>query len=128
MEKGGGEKYKQGAPISGKNKPRRLLIKRGSGKDRNRDQNNSTDEINNSPPFQSKLQSLFAQIENEFQKLYDQNSERKRFFSSLLPFHLIKKVLHNLTGSETSHFPFCQTFVPSQPVELQKKQCGGVRF
>jgi len=79
MEKGG-DKDKHGA-LSGKSKPRRLLIKRGgSGKDRNRERNNSTEEINNSPPFQSKLQSLFVQIEKEFQKLHDENSERECYF------------------------------------------------
>ena len=72
-----------------KNKPRRLRIKRSSTKENNR--TSQTQEANSPPPFQSKLQSLFAQIEKEFQKLHDQNQECKflfficSFFCSFFP-------------------------------------------
>ena len=63
-----------------KNKPKRLL-KRSSTKENSNRATNNQDETNNSPPpFQSKLTSLFTQIETEFQKLHEQNSECKCFF------------------------------------------------
>ena len=68
---------------SGKSsKPKRLMIKRGgSAKENNRNSTHQQEEstTNHSPPpYQSKLTQLFTQIENEFQKLHEQNSERKR--------------------------------------------------
>jgi len=67
------DKEKSNGSQSGKNKPRRLRIKRSSTKENNR--TSQTQEESSPPPYQSKLQSLFAQIEKEFQKLHHQNQE-----------------------------------------------------
>lgn len=119
---------------SGKtSKPKRLLIKRGGSSKESSRRNSShhQQEENNqqhSPPplpapFQIKLQGLFAQIENEFQKLHEQNTEWHEKYDQLNERY--ENLIRNGGSDKTDKVPNGETMDSNElynPVKGYKKQ------